>query len=186
MAHAQPVTTLPLWLHVIVKRLLILVLLLAGTAQADHHRNHAIAKLDSAENYLRQGLEQGDIVFSCPDFTEFQQARANNFHTYLDRAFEDIYEARELLATGGDLTTIRRLISQPHKKASKDGGQPSALQWVAGQVRNMRFFFGVCPENSAALSTMQQKLTLGWQFLDTAEWHIVDAILDEQRKTSRK
>ncbi len=161
------------------KFILIIALLIAGTAQADHHRQHAVDKLDTAENYLRQALAQGDIVFSCAGFTDFQQKRATNFPDYLDRAFEDMFNARELLANGGDLTVARRMISQPHKKAGKDGGEPSALHWVASQTRNMRFFFGPCPENAQALSIMQQKMTLGWTFLDLAVWHIVDAILEE-------
>ena len=163
------------------KFLLLLLLPIAANAQIlPEHFPHTTDKMNSSENYLRQALEKGDIVFSCDKFTDFQQSRARNFHTYMDRAFEDMAEARELLSwPGSDPHTIRRLLSQPHKKAHKDGGEPSALQWVAQQTRNLRFFVGACPENDEALNIMIQKMTLGWQFLDLAVWHINDAIHQE-------
>jgi len=157
----------------------LLLLLLPLAANAEHHRDHATAKLDTTVAYLMQTFDHSPQVFSCAEFTDFQDARARNFHNYLDRAFEDIAEARELLTTGGDLQTARRLLSQPHKKAHKDGGVPSALQWVAQQTRNLRFLIGPCPENAESLNLMIQKMTLGWQFLDLALWHVNDAIAEQ-------
>ena len=160
----------------------LILLLLPLAANAEHHRMHTIAKLDTTVAYLTATFDHSPQVFSCAEFTDFQAARARNFHVYLDRAFADIAEARELLEQGGDLQTVRRLLSQPHKK-DKDGMGPSALQWVAQQTRNLRFFVGPCPENAEALSMMIQKMTLGWQFLDLAIWHVNDAIEEENGTT---
>ncbi len=160
------------------KRLmLVLLMFFSLSALADHHRGQALANLSNATADLKLADIAYQKYYDTTIFTDQEQLNADSTLRYIDAALSTIRQAELILGcSAGDLNEARRLVNQP-----SGAGPLSALRRTSHILLLANETISVAhPQALADYADFTLSLMRAWNQLDQTDWHIVDAILEEQ------
>lgn len=159
------------------KKLLLVLLLVAPLAQAEHHRGHAIKQLegfilfagqidDRARGYARNCHLNNADAASVDVILNYSSAALNRGTLALNMLYDPL----------ADLDEILLLLNQP-----ADNTTPmSATKRISGVlIRSRMLLPNACQDGLKFIARMQQSIEFSWRFLDRAIWHVNDAIREE-------
>ncbi len=147
-----------------------------------HHRVHASTHLVAASDKLRDTLDQFNHFTAENVATLKLTGLANIFLTNLAALNNEMTEAVAMLGDqASDLDVVRRLVSQP-KLATPEVPQPDSLLRRVRQTQHYltRFIVEETNEKEGPLMDIIESLGSAWEFIDLAEWHVIDAIREEK------
>lgn len=153
----------------------LVLLALSVTAQAEHHRGHALAFLDEVDVHNGQLQKHLDSYESVCKLSGEDKLSLDVLFRYSGALFDSVSRARDILVDrSGDLDLARRELSRPNSEAPN-----AANVLVSGLMHRARLLVGVCRKGDKYLPAIIQRITLAWVEIDHATWHVNDAIREE-------
>jgi hypothetical protein len=145
---------------------------MAYTANAEHHRDHAINILNGSNSTLRLVETQVKQFYASGTYSAEDDKNLRIILRLIVRALDQSSAARTiLLDEKGDLDTARRLLSQP-----KYSGVSFSSTLRGLRVANL---VGIRPDAPYELNQIMRNLTNIQFSLERAMWHTQDAIREE-------
>ena len=150
-----------------------LLLTFSLSANASHHRGHAIALLEQMDQHFKIILWQMDQYESKCDLDAYQQRQVDVVRGYSSRLITWLpYFRNDMIS--GDLETMRRKFSQPNPS-----GMQSVSSIMSATLHHARQLVGKCPAGDADLSGAIARISWAWALIDQVVWHVDDAIREE-------
>ena len=158
------------------KKLPILLLLLPMLANAEHHRGHAIDRLDQVIRWNNLATGYLTLAENMCEFDQAQQVVIDRLFHYFSRNISYSEQVIVMLADPmSDLDVARKKLYGPGLHGDKSNVSMSlySTSQYAGQLQ------GICDAGSNWIDATIRSVGLSWKWLDQALWHVQDAIREE-------
>lgn len=158
--------------------LVILLLLGAVTANADHHRGHALEFIESMDFNLDQMEKHLTVFANLYEFTSSEQRNIDVLFRYSGFIKDNLEIAKPILDDPhGDLNAVRARFNQP-----RGGTRPqSVANLIGGLMHRARMLSRT--RQDPRLASVIQRITLAWMDLDKIHWHVQDAFVKKSMAT---
>lgn len=166
------------------KIVIVLLTLIPLQVFAEHHRGHAIIRLEDAVEHLQISLDAADTIqTSLCAFDTWPDARQTKWtgtvKNYIQISIDKSENARALLQVPVvDLDFVRRELTHPNNDTPQ-----SVIRRLKVVLINLgtiqQGMFTEDPDCVTYFRTVRMKVIKAWELIDQAVWHVHDAVREE-------